>query len=282
MERHPFGSTKRQVAAIGQGTWYIETAERRSAIAALRRGLDLGMTHIDTAEMYGSGAAEEVVAEAIVGRRDEVFLVSKVLPQHASRSGTVAACEKSLARLRTEWLDCYLLHWRGSHPLAETIAGFERLQREGKIRTWGVSNFDVADLEEAVSIAGEGSVACNQVLYHLKERSIEHAVIPWCEQHGVAVVGYSPFGHSTSFPGPGTTAGRVLSEIATAHDATPRQVELRFLVRRPSLFTIPKASSPAHAAENAGAGDLTLTKRELELIDEAFPLDRRHRRLPMG
>jgi diketogulonate reductase-like aldo/keto reductase len=282
MERHPFGSIKRQVAAIGQGTWHIETAERRSAIAALRRGLDLGMTHIDTAEMYGSGAAEEVVAEAIAGRRDEVFLVSKVLPQHASRSATIAACEKSLARLKTEWLDCYLLHWHGSYPLEETIAGFERLQRAGKIRSWGVSNFDVDDLEEAVSIAGEGTLACNQVLYHLKERSIEQAVIPWCEQHGVAVVGYTPFGHSASIFGPGTTAGRVLSEIAAAHDATPRQVALRFLVRRPSLFTIPKASTPAHAAENAGAGDLKLTKRELELIDEAFPLDRRSRGLPMG
>jgi diketogulonate reductase-like aldo/keto reductase len=282
MERHPFGSTKREVAAIGQGTWYIEAAERRSAVAALRRGLDLGMSHIDTAEMYGSGAAEEVIAEAIVGRRDEVFLISKVLPQHASRSGTVAACEKSLARLKTEWLDCYLLHWRGSHPLEETIAGFERLQRDGKIRSWGVSNFDVADLDEAVSIAGESRVACNQVLYHLKDRSIEHAVIPWCEQHGVAVVGYSPFGHSGSFPGPGATAGRVLSEIAAAHDATPRQVALRFLVRRPSLFAIPKASSPAHATENAGAGDLKLTERELELIDEAFSLDHRRRRLPMG
>ena len=282
MERHPFGSIKRQVAAIGQGTWHIETAARRSAIAALRRGLDLGMTHIDTAEMYGSGAAEEVVGEAIAGRRDEVFLVSKVLPQHASRSATIAACEKSLTRLKTESLDCYLLHWRGSYPLEETIAGFERLQRAGKIRSWGVSNFDVDDLEEAVSIAGEGTLACNQVLYHLKERSIEQAVIPWCEQHGVAVVGYTPFGHSASIFGPRTTAGRVLSEIAGAHDATPRQVALRFLVRRPSLFMIPKASTPAHATENAGAGDLKLTKRELELIDEAFPLDRRRRGLPMG
>jgi diketogulonate reductase-like aldo/keto reductase len=282
MKRHPFGSITHQVAAIGQGTWHLETAERRSATAALRRGLEAGMTHIDTAEMYGSGAAEEVVAEAILGRRDEVFLVSKVLPQHASRDGTVAACENSLARLKTDRLDCYLLHWRGSHPLAETIAGFERLQREGKIRSWGVSNFDVADLDELVSIAGEGSFACNQVLYHLHERAIEHAVIPWCERHGVAVVGYSPFGSSVSFPGPRTAAGRVLNEVAAAHDATPRQVALGFLVRRPSLFAIPKASSPAHAAENAGAGDLKLTARELTLIDEAFPLDRRHRRLPIS
>jgi diketogulonate reductase-like aldo/keto reductase len=282
MERHPFGSIKRQVAAIGQGTWHLETAERRSAITALRRGLDLGMSHIDTAELYGSGDAEEVVAEAILGRRDEVFLVSKVLPQHASRNGTIAACDNSLARLKTDRLDCYLLHWRGSHPLEETIAGFERLQREGKIRSWGVSNFDVADLEEVVSIAGEGSFACNQVLYHLRERAIEHAVIPWCEQHGVAVVGYSPFGSSASFFGSKTAAGRVLNEIAAAHDATPRQVALGFLIRRPSLFTIPKASSPAHTAENAGAGDLKLTAHEIELMDEAFPLDRRHRRLPIG
>jgi diketogulonate reductase-like aldo/keto reductase len=282
MERHPFGSVNRQVAVIGQGTWYIETAARRSAIAALRRGLDLGMTHIDTAEMYGSGQAEKVVAEAILGRRDEVFLVSKVLPQHASRDGTVAACEKSLARLKTDRLDCYLLHWRGSHPLEETIAGFERLQRDGKIRSWGVSNFDVADLDEVVSIAGEGSFACNQVLYHLKERAIEHAVIPWCERHGVAVVGYSPFGHSASFAGPARAANRVLNEIAAAHDATPRQVALSFLVRRPSLLTIPKASSSEHAAENAGAGDLKLTALEISQIDEAFPLDPRHRRLPMG
>jgi len=282
LKLHPFGSTKHQVSVIGQGTWYIETADRRSAIAALRRGLDLGMIHIDTAEMYGSGVAEEVVAEAIVDRRDEVFLVSKVLPQHASRRGTIVACENSLARLKTDRLDCYLLHWRGSHPLEETIAGFESLQREGKIRSWGVSNFDVADLEEAESIAGEGRLACNQVLYHLKERWIEHAVIPWCEQHGVAVVGYSPFGHATSFPGRGAVAGRILNEIAAAHQATARQVALSFLVRRSSLFAIPKASSPEHAAENAGAGDLELTKREIELIDQEFPLDRRHRPLPMG
>jgi diketogulonate reductase-like aldo/keto reductase len=281
MKHQPFGSIKREVAVIGQGTWHIETASRRSAIAALRRGLDLGMTHIDTAEMYGSGAAEEVVAEAIAGRRDEVFIVSKVLPQHASRSGTVTACEKSLARLRTEWLDCYLLHWRGSYPLEETIAAFERLQRAGKIRSWGVSNFDVDDLEEAVSIAGEGSIACNQVLYHLNERSIEHAVIPWCEQHGVALVGYTPFGNSASVFSPRTTGGRVLSDIAGAHHATPRQVALGFLIRRPSLFTIPKASSLEHAVENAGAGNLKLSKRELQLIDEAFPLDRRYRGLPI-
>lgn len=280
MERRLFGPTNREVPVIGQGTWYIENAERARAIAALRRGLDLGMNHIDTAEMYGSGEAEEVIAEAILGRRDEVFLVSKVLPQHASRSGTIVACENSLARLGTDWLDCYLLHWRGEYPLEETIAAFEQLQRDGKILSWGVSNFDVDDLEETLSVAGEGRCACNQVLYKLTERTIEHAVLPWCEKHHVAVVGYSPFGHSQPFPGPRTAGGRVLHEIAAAHNATARQVALRFLVRRPPLFTIPKASSPEHAAENAGAGDLRLSEDELSRIDKAFPL-RPKRTLPV-
>lgn len=257
----------------------MESDDRASAIAALRRGLDLGMNHIDTAELYGSGAVEELIAEAIAGRRDEVFLVSKVMPAHASRSGTVVACERSLARLRTDRLDCYLLHWPGSYPLEETIAGFEQLRRSGKIATWGLSNFDVADLEAAETIAGEGRIACNQVLYHLQERAIEHTVLPWCEQHGIAVVGYSPFG-SGRFPGPRSPGGRVLQEIAAAHGATARQVALAFLVRRPSLFTIPKASSPEHAAENAGAGDLRLTAAEVSRIDNAFPLGR-PRPLPM-
>jgi len=279
MEQHAFGITRRNVAVIGQGTWNSERDHRTSVVAALRRGLDLGMTHIDTAEMYGSGIAEQLIAEAIAGRREQVFLVSKVLPEHASRKGTVAACEQSLRRLQTDWLDCYLLHWRGRHPLEDTIAAFEQLGDAGKIRSWGVSNFDVADLEEARAICGDGRMACNQVLYHLGQRAIEHAVIPWCEKHGVAVVGYSPFGHG-DFPTTRTTAGRVLNEIAAAHDATPRQVALRFLVRRPSLFAIPKASSLEHVVENAAAGDLPLSKADLARIDEAFPLPRQ-RRLPV-
>src|SRR5690242_14421812 len=183
MERHRFGSTGRDVPVIGHGTWNIEVDDRAAAVAALRRGIDLGMIHIDTAEMYGSGAAEEIIGEAIAGRRDEVFLVSKVLPQNASRRGTVTACERSLARLGTDRLDVYLLHWRGGHPLEETIAAFEQLVEDGKIRAWGVSNFDVADLDEALQIAGPGRIACNQVLYHLQERAIEHGVLPWCERH---------------------------------------------------------------------------------------------------
>ena len=263
---------------IGQGTWYIDNAHRATAVAALRRGLDLGMTHLDTAEMYGD--AETVVGEAITGRRDEVFLVSKVVPGNASRAGVVAACERSLARLRTDRLDCYLLHWPGPHPLEDTFAGFERLREEGKILSWGVSNFDVPNLNAAWNAGGEGRIACNQVLYHLKERAIEHAVLPWCEEHGVAVVAYSPFGHG-DFPGPHTPGGRVLEEIAARHSATARQVALRFLVRRPSLFTIPKASRPEHAADNANAGALRLTEAELARINAAFPLRSRPRRLPV-
>ncbi|HEY2975854.1 MAG TPA: aldo/keto reductase [Pyrinomonadaceae bacterium] len=280
MERRLFGPAKREVAVIGQGTWEMESHDRGAVIAALRRGIDLGMTHIDTAEMYGSGIVEKWIGEAIAGRREQVFLVSKVLPQNASRKGTVAACEKSLARLKTEYLDCYLLHWPGRHPLQETIEAFEQLQRAEKIRSWGVSNFDVSDLEAAWKIAGAGRLACNQVLYHLKERAIEHAVIPWCERHDVAVVAYSPFG-SGHFPGLRTQGGRVLQEIAAARGATARQVALRFLVHRPCLFVIPKAVNQEHQIENAGAAEVVLTAADLARIDQAFPRGPRRRKLPV-
>ncbi len=281
MQKHLFGTTGVRVAAVGQGTWQIEGANRSGAIAALKRGIDLGMTHIDTAEMYGSGEAEKIVGAALQGRRDEVFIVSKVLPQHASRSGTIKACERSLRFLKTDRLDCYLLHWRGSYPLEETVAGFEALKQDGKIASWGVSNFDVTDLEEIEAIAGKHKIACNQVLYHLGERAVENRVLPWCEKHEVAVVGYSPFGHARSLPRPSAGDRHVLERIAVEHDATPRQVILSFLVRRPSLFTIPKASSAEHAEENAGAGDLELTERELKEIDDSFPLNRRNTELPI-
>jgi diketogulonate reductase-like aldo/keto reductase len=280
MQTRPLGPTQREVPVIGRGTWYIESKDRAAAISALRQGLDLGMNHVDTAEMYGSGAAEEIVGDAIEGRRKDLFLVSKVLPQNASRKGTIQACENSLARLRTDWLDGYLLHWRGPHPLEDTIAAFDQLQQAGKIRSWGVSNFDVPDLEDALRIAGEGRLACNQVLYHLQERAIEHAVIPWCERHGVAVVAYSPFGHG-NFPGPHTAGGRVLQELADKHAATPRQIALRFLLQLPALFAIPKASQPKHSQENAGAGNLHLDSSEVALLDTAFPRGRRPHQLPM-
>jgi diketogulonate reductase-like aldo/keto reductase len=220
------------------------------------------------------------VAEAIAGRRDEIFLVSKVLPSNASRRGTIVACERSLARLKTDRLDCYLLHWRGAYPLAETVAAFEELVSAGKIRSWGVSNFDADDLGEMLAVAGQGRIACNQVLYHLSERAIEHSVIPWCEQHGVAVVAYSPFGHN-DFPQPRSKAGRVLQAIAEAHGASVRQVALAFLTRAPSVFAIPKASTPEHAADNAAAGKLMLGTDEIAALDHAFPRGPRPRSLPM-
>ena len=278
MRKQKFGQNGPQVSVIGQGTWYIDHGKRATAVAALRRGIDLGMTHIDTAEMYGD--AELVVADAIAGQRDKIFLVSKVLPSNASRRGTITACERSLKRLKTGRLDCYLLHWRGSYPLAETVAAFEQLVSSGKIRTWGVSNFDADDLEEMLAVAGNGRIACNQVLYHLGERAIEHAVIPWCEAHGVAVVAYSPFGHN-DFPQPRSKAGEVLQKIADVHKATPRQVALAFLTREPSVFAIPKASTPEHAAENAAAGDLVLSGEEIAALDKAFPRGPKPRSLPM-
>jgi diketogulonate reductase-like aldo/keto reductase len=278
MKFRQFGKNGPQVSVIGQGTWYIDHGDRRSAVAALRRGIDLGMTHVDTAEMYGD--AELIVGEAIAGRRDQIFLVSKVLPSNASRRGTITACERSLARLKTDRLDCYLLHWRGSYPLSETVAAFEQLVDAGKIRSWGVSNFDADDLDELLDVAGEGKITCNQVLYHLKERAIEHAVIPWCKQHGTAVVAYSPFGHN-DFPSARSKAGEVLQKIADAHDASPRQVALAFLTREPYMFAIPKASTPQHAAENAAAGDLVLSSDEIAALDKAFPRGPRPRSLPM-
>jgi diketogulonate reductase-like aldo/keto reductase len=278
MKFRQFGSTGHEVSVVGQGTWYIDRGDRKSAIAALRRGIDLGMTHIDTAEMYGD--AELVIADAIEGRREAVYLVSKVLPSNASRRGTITACERSLARLKTDRLDCYLLHWRGSYPLAETVAAFEQLKAAGKIRSWGVSNFDVDDLDDILAVAGEGKIACNQVLYHLQERAIEHSVIPWCAKHEVAVVAYSPFGHN-DFPNPRSKGGELLGAIAKRHRATPRQVALSFLVRESQLFAIPKAAREEHAADNAAAGDLALNEDEIGSLDRAFPRGPKPRSLPM-
>ena len=256
----------------------MEGDDRVEAIAALRRGLELGLTHIDTAEMYGSGSVEETVAEAIARRRSEVFLVSKVLPSNASRKGTVAACDRSLKRLRTDHLDSYLLHWPGPHPLEDTLVAFEELRRAGKVRSYGVSNFDEELMRDAVRIAGPGRIACNQVLYHLEERHADAGLIEACEDLDVAFVGYSPFG-SGNFVSPVSRGGKVLGDIARAHGATARQVALAFLTRRPSVFAIPKSSRVVHAEENAGALKLKLTSAELAAIDAAFPV-RRRRELP--
>ncbi len=262
------------VSRVGQGTWNIEQDDRKTAIRALQRGIELGLGHIDTAEMYGSGKAEQIVAEAIKGRRDEVFIVSKVLPRNASYTKTVRACENSLARLGIERLDCYLLHWREDEPLAETFRAFEKLQADGKIRSWGVSNFDVGDLEEAERIADKGKMACNQVLYNIWERAIEHRVLPWCKEHGVPAVAYSPFSAR-----PGFDSHAVLDKIARAHDTTPRVIALRFLVQQ-GTWIIPKASKVPHVEENAKALTVELSADEMARIDEAFPKGR-SKSLPM-
>jgi len=269
METRPFGSLG-QVPVIGLGTWNMERDDRKAAVAAIQRAIELGMTHIDTAEMYGSGRVETIVGQAIAGRRDRVFLVSKVLPRNASYDGTLRACEQSLARLGTDHLDVYLLHWREDLPLADTFRAFEKLAQQGKIRAWGVSNFDDSDLEDAWH---EGKPACNQVLYHLGRREIEHRVIPWCEAHGVTVVAYSPLGADNGFP-----RSKPLEAIAKRLGATPREVALAFLTRRPSLFAIPKSSNAAHVDELARQVELDASA--LAELETAFPLGE-WRGLPM-
>jgi diketogulonate reductase-like aldo/keto reductase len=240
-------------------------AERSEELRALRLGLDLGLTLIDTAEMYGNGAAEELVAEAIEGRRDEVFLVTKVLPSNASRHGTIEACERSLERLRTDRIDLYLLHWRGQLPLTGTIEAFGALRDAGKIRHWGVSNFDATDLAEVVSVPGGHAVQTDQVLYNLSHRELEPALLPWCRDRGLPIMAYSPVdrGHLVAYD--------VVVEIAGKHGATPAQVALAWVLRHDDVCAIPKASSPEHLRENAAALDLQLDGEDLKLLDENFP-----------
>ncbi|MFL5281261.1 MAG: aldo/keto reductase [Rhodopila sp.] len=260
----PGGET---VPALGQGTWYMgeKRAARKQEADALRLGIDLGMTLIDTAEMYASGGAEEVVADAAAGQRDKLFIVSKVLPSNASRSGVATACERSLKRLNTDRIDLYLLHWRGSHPLAETVAAFELLKRQGKIRYWGVSNFDVADLREVMGLPGGSGCAANQVLYHPDSRGIEFELLPWCEQRGVPIMAYSPLGHHVRR----LLGSPALRAVAQRHNATPAQVALAWGLRHPHVISIPKAGDPAHVRENAAAADLVLTEADLAEIDKS-------------
>ena len=262
--RLPSGET---VPILGQGTWFMgdKPRQRKDEIASLQLGVDLGMTLIDTAEMYGDGAAEELVGEAIAGRREGVFLVSKVLPNNATRRGTIAACERSLERLGTDWLDLYLLHWRGSTPLSETLAAFEELVHAGKIRHWGVSNFDARDMEELVRLRGGSSAATNQVLYNLTRRGIEYDLLPWCREHGVPVMAYSPIEQ-------GRLLGhRALQEVAKRHAATPAQVGLAWVLRQGRVIAIPKAGTAAHVRENRGALDIELTAEDIKALDRAFP-----------
>jgi diketogulonate reductase-like aldo/keto reductase len=265
------------VPALGQGTWHMGDNRRRAAEEeeALRLGIDLGMTLIDTAELYGSGTAEEIVAAAASGRRDQLFIVSKVMPQNASHAGVIAACERSLKRLATDRIDLYLLHWRGSTPLAETLAGFEELQRAGKIRYHGVSNFDRRDIEEWAGLSGGASVAADQVLYNLSHRGPEWDLVPWCRERGIAIMAYTPLGQGQML------RDKTLAEIARRHDATPAQIALAWLLRQPGTIVIPKAARLDHMRENRGALDITLDDADLAAIDRAFPPPRRKTALGM-
>jgi diketogulonate reductase-like aldo/keto reductase len=256
-----------KVPAYGQGTWHMGERSDRFAgeVAALKLGIDLGVTLIDTAEMYGNGIAEEIVAEATQGRRDGLFIVSKVLPYNASAKGTVEACERSLKRLQTDRIDLYLLHWTGSHPFAETLAGFEQLKRQGKIRHHGVSNFDRKDMEEWVRLAGGDTVASNQILYNLARRGPEYDLIPWCRERGISIMAYSPIEQGRML------GHKALAEVGARHGATPAQVALQSLLRRDGTIVIPKASRPEHVRENLAALDLKLTDTDLADLDRAFP-----------
>ncbi|MEP6701912.1 MAG: aldo/keto reductase [Betaproteobacteria bacterium] len=253
---------------LGQGTWRMgeRASERQREIAALKLGFDLGMTLFDTAEMYGEGGAEEVLAEVIKGRRDEAYIVSKVSPHNASLRGTVAACERSLSRLKIERLDLYLLHWRGRHPLAQTVQAFEQLRTDGKIGAWGVSNFDRDDLQELASVTDGGHCAVNQVLYNIAHRGIEWDVLPWCRERGVAVMAYCPLDE-----GGRLLKSQVIQSVATRHAATAAQIALAWLIRQTGVVAIPKAASEAHVRANRAATDVVLTPADLAEIDAAFP-----------
>jgi diketogulonate reductase-like aldo/keto reductase len=270
----PSGET---VPALGQGTWQMaETASRRKQeIEALRLGVELGMTLVDTAEMYGEGASEELVAEALVGQRDRLFLVSKVYPHNASRQGVVQACERSLRRLKTDRLDLYLLHWRGSVPLEETVAGFEELRRSGKIRHWGVSNFDVDDMEELLRVPSGENCAANQVLYNVTRRGPEFDLIPWMTEHRMPLMAYSPIEQGR------LPRGGVLQRIGQKYGASPFQIALAWLLQKPDVIAIPKASSPDHVRDNHRALEIRLSPEDLDAIDAEFPPPRRKRPLEM-
>ena len=266
------------VPVLGQGTWRM--GENKSAhadeVAALRLGIDLGMTLIDTAEMYGEGGAEKVVADGIVGQRDRVFVVTKVYPHNASRSELPKACERSLKRLRIDAIDLYLLHWRGNVPLEETVETFEKLRSAGKIKRWGVSNFDVDDMKEVLAIKNGSPCATNQILYNLENREIESGLVPWSLKNKIPIMAYSPVGH-----GRGLLENKTLNEIAKRHDAPPAQIALAWVIRQPRIIAIPKASNEKHVRDNAGSTEIKLTKDDLSDIDQEFPPPRSKEELPM-
>jgi diketogulonate reductase-like aldo/keto reductase len=253
--------------ALGLGTWQMGEDRRQAAqeVEALKHGIDIGLTLIDTAEMYGEGAAEEIVGQAIEGRRQDLFLVSKAYPWNASREGTIAACERSLSRMRTDRIDLYLLHWRGEHPLEETVSAFEDLRRQGKIGAWGVSNFDLADMQELMAVPDGTNCAANQVLYNLTRRGVEYDLLPWCQERGIAVMAYSPIEQGR------LARNETLIHIAKAYQATPAQIALAFLLERDGVIAIPKSSHPERVTENSQAVSIELTDEDLTALDAAFP-----------
>lgn len=262
----------RPMPVLGQGTWRMgeDLSQRQSEVAALRFGIDLGINLIDTAEMYGEGGAEEVVAEAIAGRREEVFVVSKVYPHNATRHGAVDACARSLRRLQTDYIDLYLLHWRGDVPLSETLEAFQQLKEEGKILEYGVSNFDVSDMEEALALPGGDEIASNQVLYNLEHRGIEWDLLPWSREHGISTTAYSPVGHK-AVQQKRLFGKAELEAVAARHGVTPAQVALAWSLREPDVVAIPKAVKREHIRENRAAHDLKLTLQDFAELDQAFP-----------
>lgn len=268
--------TGERIPQLGLGTWHMgeRGAARAAEAKAVRAGIDLGVTLIDTAEMYGEGGAEEVVADAVAGIRDKVFIVSKVYPHNASRKGAVAACERSLKRLRTDRIDLYLLHWRGSHPLSDTVAAFEQLRKDGKIRHWGVSNFDTDDMDELRAVPGGTNCASNQVLYHLGSRGIDFDLVADCARHKETIMAYSPLGQGAILRNP------ALAKVAARHGVAPAAVAVAWTMRHPHVISIPKAASLAHVKENAAAADLVLDRSDLAELDAAFPPPKR--KTPLG
>jgi len=266
------------VPALGQGTWHMGEASGRAAdeVAALREGIELGLTLIDTAEMYGEGGAERVVAQAIKGQRERIFLVSKIYPHHASATGVAKACAASLARLETDWIDLYLLHWRGGYPLADTVAAFERLRVAGHIRYWGASNFDSDDMTELAALPAGAACATNQVLYNPERRGIEYDLIPWCLARGMPIMAYSPLGQAGQL-----LRSHALTSVARRHGATPAQIAIAWTMRDGATISIPKALVPAHVQQNAAAAAIRLTEEDLKEIDAAHPPPRRKQSLSM-
>jgi diketogulonate reductase-like aldo/keto reductase len=268
-----------EVPALGLGTWHMgeRGGEAKTEVAALKLGIELGVQLIDTAEMYGNGRAEELVAEATRGQRDKLFIVSKVYPHNASRSGVPAACERSLKRLRSDRIDLYLLHWRGSHPLAETVEAFEKLRAEGKIRYWGVSNFDTSDMSEVTGLPDGIHCVSNQVLYHVGSRGIEYDLLPWCTEHKIPIMAYSPVGQ-----GGRLLQSRALAAVAKRHNASPAQIAIAWTMRHGNVISIPKASDLRHVRENAVAGEIALNEEDLAAIDAQHPPPSRRQSLDIS